>query len=195
MADRFIVSEDLLEMLVIELVEMGHCSHCSRWRSEGAPGQVWRCEQDPGVHRVGGRSRLQLLQRRVEIRLRGWDQLWGNLDRNVRACRRHGPPWAHQAGSRSGVQNSGTRSVVQEDSVAHWGFGCLTRRNMGGVQARWRIATQGDAGILHFIHVSPRTWWTWEHPCGQNGSRYELMPLQSCQKQPSCNTNYSRNTE
>jgi hypothetical protein len=40
MADRFILSEDLLEMLLIELVEMGHCSHCSRWRREGAPGQV-----------------------------------------------------------------------------------------------------------------------------------------------------------
>jgi hypothetical protein len=40
MADRFILSEDLLDLLVIELVEMGHCSHCSRWRSEGAPGQV-----------------------------------------------------------------------------------------------------------------------------------------------------------
>jgi hypothetical protein len=40
MADRFILSEDLIDLLVIELVEMGHCSHCSRWRSEGAPGQV-----------------------------------------------------------------------------------------------------------------------------------------------------------
>jgi hypothetical protein len=40
MADRFILSEDLLDLLVIELVEMGHCSHCSRWRSEGAHGQV-----------------------------------------------------------------------------------------------------------------------------------------------------------
>jgi hypothetical protein len=40
MADRFILSEDLIDLLVIELVEMGHCSHCSRWRSEGADGQV-----------------------------------------------------------------------------------------------------------------------------------------------------------
>jgi hypothetical protein len=40
MANRFILSGDLLDLLVIELVEMGHCSHCSRWRSEGAHGQV-----------------------------------------------------------------------------------------------------------------------------------------------------------
>jgi hypothetical protein len=40
MADRFIWSEDLLYLLVIELVEMGHCSDSSRWRSEGAHGQV-----------------------------------------------------------------------------------------------------------------------------------------------------------
>jgi hypothetical protein len=37
-AYRFILSEDLLDLLVIELVEMGHCSHCSRWRCEGAHG-------------------------------------------------------------------------------------------------------------------------------------------------------------
>ncbi len=195
MADRFIWSEDLLYLLVIELVEMGHCSDSSRWRSEGAHGQVWRCDQDPGLHRVGRRSPLQLLQRWDEIRLRGWDQLWGNLDRNVRAYRRHGPPWAHQADSRFGVQNSGTRGVGQEDSVAHWGFGCLTRRNMGGVQARWRIATQGDTGILRFIHVCPRTWWTWEHPCGQNGPRYEKMALAILSQAAFLHTNYSRNPE
>jgi hypothetical protein len=40
MAYRFILSEDLLDLCVIELVETGHCSHCSRWRSEGADGQV-----------------------------------------------------------------------------------------------------------------------------------------------------------
>ncbi len=33
-----ILSKDLLDLLVIELVEMGHCSHWSCWRSEGAHG-------------------------------------------------------------------------------------------------------------------------------------------------------------
>jgi len=32
------------------------------------------------------------VQRRDKICPRGWHQLWGSLDRNVRACRRHGAP-------------------------------------------------------------------------------------------------------